>query len=75
MLWEELVRESRSLNSVCVLVDTVYIYIYVCVCMRWEWGWEAAGREVEKGNRLIVLTLSGFGRTAEDMQGVPAIKV
>lgn len=71
MLWEELVRESRSLNSVCVLVDTVYIY----VCMRWEWEWEAAGREVEKGNRLIVLTLSGFGRTAEDMQGVPAIKV
>lgn len=71
MLWEELVRESRSLNSVCVLVDTVYIY----VCMRWEWEWEAAGREVEKGNRLIVLTLSGLGRTAEDMQGVPAIKV
>lgn len=49
--------------------------MYVCDCMRWEWGWEAAGREVEKGNRLIVLTLSGFGRTAEDMQGVPAIKV
>lgn len=74
MLWEELDRESRSLNSVCILVDTVYI-VYVCVCMRWEWGWEAAGREVEKGNRLIVLTLSGLGRTAEDMQGVPAIKV
>lgn len=73
MLWEELVRESGSLNSVCVLVDTVYIY--VCDCMRWEWGWEAAGKEVEKGNRLIVLTLSGLGRTAEDMQGVPAIKV
>lgn len=71
MLWEELVRESGSLNSVCILVDVVYIY----VCMRWEWGWEAAGREVEKGNRLIVLTLSGLGCTAEDMQGVPAIKV
>lgn len=71
MLWEELVRESGSLNSVCILVDAVYIY----VCMRWEWEWEAAGREVEKGNRLIVLTLSGLGRTAEDMQGVPAIKI
>lgn len=54
-----------------MLVDAVYIY----VCMRWEWEWEAAGREVEKGNRLIVWTLSGLGRTAEDMQGVPAIKV